>query len=175
MNRREFLFGVAAVAVVAAVPGISIAQVEVVDEFAKYRESLRLMDLALELKGKFPLEPYEFPGHRGMAAKQDTPQMNIFHSRTDTLLAYMHANFPVPAKTTEEKEMVVKILYWSSSENLKSYEEALRSLPPEFAEIIFPVAVVRFILRDQNMPLNHRRLKEFKPFCDRYMDHILNH
>jgi hypothetical protein len=54
------------------------------------------------------------------------------------------------------------------SMNAKEIEEKLASLPPYFSESMFPVAVARFMLRELQMPINHRKTKHFHEFHVRY-------
>jgi hypothetical protein len=49
----------------------------------------------------------------------------------------------------------------------------LESLPPYFREEIFPVAVGRYLLRDLQLPLDHRKATTFLEFHSRYGSMIL--
>lgn len=44
----------------------------------------------------------------------------------------------------------------------------LESLPPYFNEVLFPIVVARYMLRDLAMPINHRMCKNFTEFHVRY-------
>jgi hypothetical protein len=52
--------------------------------------------------------------------------------------------------------------------------EAIRAIPPVISEVVFPVAIARFLLRDHCMPLNHKKLATFAEFHKRYATMILS-
>lgn len=114
----------------------------------------------------------------------------------DQLLEYMHANFEAPPTAnlnyvsgttwTEERRADENRRYAIyQSEDMKKYRDEiehiltkgglnqeflgyLETLPPYYSEVAFPVAVIRYMLRDLQMPINHRKSKHFSEFHNRY-------
>lgn len=52
-------------------------------------------------------------------------------------------------------------------------EDVLRGIPPALAEEIFPVGIARYLLRDMNLPFDHRQSRTFKQFVSWYGTMIL--
>ena len=57
--------------------------------------------------------------------------------------------------------------------NATEFMDKLATLPPYFSEVIFPVSVARYMLRELQIPLNHRKLATFGEFHKRYGTMIL--
>ncbi len=51
--------------------------------------------------------------------------------------------------------------------------EKLETLPPYFREEIFPVAIARYLLRDLQLPVLHRKITTFSEFHRRYGTMVL--
>lgn len=47
-------------------------------------------------------------------------------------------------------------------------ETAMRDIPPTILEVVWPVAIARFLLRDHAVPLLHRKSSTFPEFHRRY-------
>jgi len=104
----------------------------------------------------------------------------------DHLFGYIHAHWADPltaissgasfgfnARWTvaEQQELSnCKAMLIMSSEELA---DRLASLPPYFAEHIFPVSVARYLLRDIKIPLDHRKNIQFREFHRRYGQMVL--
>ncbi len=54
------------------------------------------------------------------------------------------------------------------------FEAKLSSLPPYFSEVIFPIAVARYMIRDLRLMIDHRKSKMFMDFHRRYGRIILS-
>lgn len=101
----------------------------------------------------------------------------------DHLFEYLHKRWAEPMSAMDAADPRIQITAASKHEVLDCAEllvmkEAefiakLESLPPYFAEHIFPVAVARYMLRDLAMPINHRKCSQFKEFHRRYGPMIL--
>ena len=102
----------------------------------------------------------------------------------DFLFEYIHANWTPPAmmtgdiwqqpRTDEQKVEVYDCRQLLSYTTMEELEERLASLPPYYSEAIFPIAVGRYLLRNLALPINHRALKTFKEFHERYGSTILS-
>ena len=99
----------------------------------------------------------------------------------DHMFTYIHAHFPVPLTscapydaqfTVAEKNEVLdcrEMLQMNATE----FMDKLATLPPYFTDVIFPVAIGRYMIRDLAMPINHRKLTTFQEFHKRYSTMIL--
>lgn len=109
---------------------------------------------------------------------QNTDSMTKDEANTawDILFDYIHRHWETPlsygnrygrsASAAEQAEVLdCQAMLDMDTKNL---EEKLATLPPYFTEVVFPVAVARYILRDLQMPFNHRNCRTFKEFHDRY-------
>lgn len=108
-----------------------------------------------------------------------TPEANTpaAHEAYDDLFVFIYDNFAIPesafrapALTAEHPEhAAAKPIYDKTYPGCSAeFEAALRSIPPVFPETVWPVAVLRFIMRDKELSLNHRELKTFTTMRDRY-------
>lgn len=102
----------------------------------------------------------------------------------DHLFDYIHANWVEPDSTMEVGGICE---FRFSAQGLKDVADCnkmlrmpkeefvarLESLPPYFSEVIFPVAVGRFLLREIGLPLDHRKTTTFREFHRRYANIIL--
>ena len=106
----------------------------------------------------------------------------------DQLYTFIHANFPVPKSSVKNFDdatthQTIKFCYETSTgmEEINecfdmlvgnhSQEEILQrlgSMPPGYSDEIFPVAIARFLLRYQNVRVDHRKLTTFDEFHVRY-------
>ncbi len=100
----------------------------------------------------------------------------------DHLFTYIHANWAVPNTAMKDGECTFdyptmtsdqgKIAVFDCNMMLRmphdEFVAKLESLPPYFSEIVFPIAVGRYLLRDLYLPIQHRDLKTFSEFHNRY-------
>ena len=104
----------------------------------------------------------------------------------DHLLYYMHKHWGAPLSAMTDNEITNGLPPLSVTASTEArginallhidtvkFVEYLESLPPVFSEAEFPVAVARYMLRELQMPINHRLSKEFKTFYHRYGRAIL--
>lgn len=146
----------------------------------KHIEAIRLFDLVLATKDI----PAPQDGWDRMSYPHMTVGTNIHpgHAAWDVLFEYMHLNFALPetssnVATDEQRKvefdlvrpLIDKTFIAPSAELLAM----IKSIPPVILEVVFPVAMARYILRDARLDLNHRQLKTFKMFHDRYGTMIL--
>ncbi len=93
----------------------------------------------------------------------------IMHPRMDALFDYIHTNFDEPVYNAESRA--------ASKDLLCNYgyntDEMIRKVPPVIIDAVWPIAVMKLLLRDYALPLNHRKLTSFKMFHDRYGKFIL--
>jgi hypothetical protein len=97
----------------------------------------------------------------------------------DHMLEYMHAHFAPPSHIGEGRGMYegympeeMRIHAKKCSEMLRSREtpfvDLLETIPPHFSEVLFPICVMRYMLRELSMPFNHRESLYFAEFHRRY-------
>lgn len=102
----------------------------------------------------------------------------------DHIFEYIHAHFPVPDSaiddtgnwpylTTEmkNKAMDCRTMLLTPA---ALFETNLESLPPYYCNIIFPMSVARYMLRECRMPVNHRYNRTFSEFHRRYGPLVLS-
>jgi hypothetical protein len=119
--------------------------------YTKYIEALRMMDEVIAV---------------GKDEKQTL-------TKWDELFTYIHANFESPhiGKAAEGYDVRVDYNYCrpvidgSFRENM---EEVIRSIPPILLDIVWPIGIARFLLRENRVKFNHRWSTTFGEFHDRY-------
>ena len=107
----------------------------------------------------------------------------------DHIFAYIHANWAAPDTAiapgtairdypridTDEGKIAV---FDCNAMLMMPHEEfvaKLELLPPYFSEVVFPIAVGRYMLRDLALAINHRTLTTFTEFHNRYGAIILSY
>jgi hypothetical protein len=119
--------------------------------YTKYIEALKMMDAVI-------------------AVGQDEKECLV---KWDELFVYIHANFESPRSGMMDKEYDVRVDYdfcrpvvdGTFRENM---EEVMRSIPPALLDIVWPVGIARFLLRECRVRLNHRWSATFGEFHSRY-------
>lgn len=107
----------------------------------------------------------------------------------DTLYTFLHANFPVPAAsktanpelnpgeiraliTDEDRAYINECTNLLKIDKVDDILEKLTKLPPEYSDILFPVAIARYLLAYKRLPyhpgFNINDLTTFREFHDRY-------
>jgi len=101
----------------------------------------------------------------------------------DRIYHYIHEHFPAPesyamsgssGKPTEIMVEEAKRCYEILLLSKEVLEEKLEKIPPEICEIVFPVAVARYLLRDLKMQFDHKFSTTFREFYNRYCFMILS-
>jgi hypothetical protein len=155
MLRRDFLKMLAMAAVMPAMPAVAqqfAPAAPVVHPYQKYIDALALYDKAVEtLHAKAGIEVL-------------APQAN-------ELFVFMMDNFTPPEYTAEERQLVKDFLDVRSQ---SSVHERLRSVPPNFAEKVWPIAVTKALLSEHRMPLNAKTMPGFDLFVERYKEIIIS-
>lgn len=148
MDRRTFLQATAALAVAASVPvmaSVATQATVAVDPAQKYREALRLFD-------------------RCVAVASESKEVSL---RLNTLLTYLRENFPVPTHDTETILAVRSMLKGPVDIS------GIRGIPPNVADEIYPIALLKLGLTSYRMDLNPAYIKEFDWFHDTYSQLII--
>jgi hypothetical protein len=172
MNRREFLRSVVGGGALvaaglalpfdsAAVPAAEPLVAEPITEtfaYQKYVDALRLMDQVLSLNTA-PSYSYKRATWSELSEANDR-----FHEKIDELMEFVYANWAVPKRNKENLKAVEDLLYLSDKEK----QPNIRSIPPEVIEEIWPILLVKTLLRDYQLPINHRKMKSFQHFHDTY-------
>ena len=148
MDRRKFLgaLGAIAAAAVAAPAMAVVSDSPVAVTVNKHKEALRLFD-------------------RCVAVASDRKEVC---QRFDTLLEYLHTNFPVPENTPEAHAVVAKIVkgQYTIAE--------MRRIPPVVADSLYPVLLAKMALTSYKMELDPTRMPQFGEFHNRYGQLIVN-
>ena len=148
--------------------------------YSKYIEALRLMDLVIAVKDAVPPEGEKW-------ARWETPKGPGHHIAPvqpawDECFTYIHANFAVPETgkngfTPEQYQQEVALCrplidgtYPSCGPEM---EAVMRGIPPVLLDVVWPVGIARFLLRDCRVPFNHRLSTTFSEFHKRYGRMIL--
>lgn len=94
----------------------------------------------------------------------------------DILFDYIHAHWQKPLSSGDRLNITRTVAMQTEGfdcramlmMNTKEFQEKLATLPPYFTEVVFPIAVARYLLRELCLPLHHRKIRTFKEFHDRY-------
>jgi hypothetical protein len=157
----------------------------------RFIEAIRLFDLVLTSKDIKP--PLQGWAHRltgieylkvndgKFATELCGPAIPIHpaHEAWDELYRFIFENFPIPAESgtdqfrvqLEHCKKIIDQTYRAPSDELL---DMIRRIPPVLLEVILPVAMARYILRDAALPISHRQLKTFKTFHHWYGGLVLN-
>lgn len=138
--------------------------------------------------------PQPLKDEKGDIVRPYVPQMTVQDANQafDIIFEYIHANFAMPVTAGRNRVDGRKELQnrWNTPEGKKEIQdcddmltnrkfavglfvEYLETIPPYFSEILFPVCVARYMLRDLYMPINHREAVQFNEFHNRYGTMIL--
>ena len=129
----------------------------------KYIDALRYFDELIAANVAFD----QLPGKHPKAKLTNEGGEDLYtdlHTKMDVLFHHILSTFQPPTRDDFETRKVARII-------LREYsigETELRKIPPTVMETAWPLAMVKIILRDHAMPINHRRLKTFGRFHDRY-------
>ena|ERR1700756_1656345 len=92
----------------------------------------------------------------------------------DHMLEYLHDYFEPPRyigkdylQQPEIKEHALKCREMLRME-ASPFEDLLETIPPYYSEILFPICVIRHMVRELRMPFNHLKSKHFEEFHNRY-------
>ncbi len=96
----------------------------------------------------------------------------------DDLFLYIHSNFVHPQtenwncersnKCHEEVNMVRPFIDGTYGKPGWELEAMIRSIPPAIAEVVWQVAVARYLLRDIQVEFRHSEVTTFHEFYTRY-------
>lgn len=89
----------------------------------------------------------------------------------DELFVYIYANFAAPVRGAEgydvkaDYDLCRPVIDGTYRENM---EEVIRSIPPVLLDIVWPVGIARFLLRECRVEFEHRKSTTFTEFRTRY-------
>jgi len=168
-NRRDFLRTTLAAAVIVAIPMVataSIAKVATNTDISAVvpapiaNPNQHIID-ALRYYDEFLAAAAKNAGREAFSGKKDPVLDDEMYDAVDRLLEHVFKTFHY-----EKSEAVFNatqdILRQGTS------EEKLRKVPPVIIESAWPVALVKVILRDRAIPLDHRKMRSFKQFHEQY-------
>lgn len=155
--------------------------------YAKYIKALELMDAVIATKS---IEPPE-EGWIGCYLENGTykPRKNATldhpcNAAWDEAYTFIHANFVIPESMSDgsdrynsvhaEVALCKPLIDGTYPPGSAEMIAAIRAIPPVIAEVVFPVAIARFLLRDHQIPVSHLKLKTFREFHKRYATMILS-
>lgn len=111
-------------------------------------------------------------------------QSNDTHAQWDALYSFIHANFPAPTSSAEHRKWLTVIEAANSTSdevnyvnecakllraaNLELLIEQLTKLPPEYSDIVFPIAITRYLLGVKRVRLTPAKVTTFDEFHRRY-------
>lgn len=110
----------------------------------------------------------------------DTTKGADNHAIVSEICEYFHQNFADPTVMYANHESdtfhrlcddVNKMLKYPSN---AMFELMVKSIPPAFASLVFPIAVMRYILRDLKVDINPKKCTGFRLFFEAYGVIILN-
>lgn len=102
---------------------------------------------------------------KGRAAFTGLPQPELIkqmHVAVDDLFRHIYSTFHYDI-TEETVQVMHKMLT-----TREISETDLRKIPPTVIESAWPILAMKMLLRDRQMPINHRTLETFKEFRDKY-------
>lgn len=121
--------------------------------YTKYIKALRMMDEVIAV---------------GKDAKECL-------AKWDELFVYIHTNFEAPAVYKERNaegynhkadyDLCRPVIDGTYRENM---EEVIRSIPPVLLDIVWPVGIARYLLRECRVNFSHRWSNTFGEFHNRY-------
>jgi hypothetical protein len=128
--------------------------------YEKYVDALKLMDATI-------------------AANKDEDRKGV-SEKWDELYTFIHANFIVPDSAKggfefkAEYDLCRPLIDGTFAAPSAELEEQIRKIPPVILEVVWPVAIARYLLRDVRIVWDHRKSSTFTEFHHRYGNMILN-
>ena len=87
------------------------------------------------------------------------------HRRLDLFTTHLLDNFPVPDATDSAQVAALAALLRGPASEL---EAAVREIPPDIADVLYPVALLKVALTVYQIPLNPAKMKQFDQFHKAY-------
>ena len=155
LTRRRFLQSIIASVAVIAMPTIASAIVApVANPYQKHIDALRMADELI-----------------AMSKMEEMHSMKAqFHKSVDDLLNHMHDTFDAPAFSIENKKLMQTVLANYRTDGIS----AIRRVPPTIVDAIWPVMMMKMLLCDYRLPIDHRKLTAFREFHNRYGELIVS-
>lgn len=167
LNRRDFVRTVLAGAIAVSVPAFATMTETGVPAIPAAHPHQHIID-ALKLYDEFLVAMNNHIGYKRITGKKSESMYEKMHLTMDALFDHIHATF----KYERSEEAFNAVATMLRGEHLPN-EADLRKIPPVIVEAAWPVFMMKTILRDRAAPINHRELKSFKEFHDRYGVYIL--
>jgi len=101
----------------------------------------------------------------------------------DELFTFIYANFekPVSAKGCwnnpafkEEYDLCRPFIDGTFRAPSEELESRIRRIPPVILDVVWPIAIARFLARDCGLPFNHRESRTFTEFHYRYGNMVVS-
>jgi hypothetical protein len=145
----------------------------------KYTRSIELMNAVADVSDNNPINRED----KDSQATKDA--LDKITPSWDNLFAYIFTEFPAPATydMLEPGETLDQKISQASEQTLEYIREMtallrehtqaelltrLTVIPPEYTDIVFPVAIARYLLGYKSVPLSAARSKTFSNFHHRY-------
>lgn len=155
MLRRDFLKALAVVAASAAVPSFAAP----VNPHQKYIDALALFDNVVEYGQQAKAISPSFFG----------PQWDGLSEKIDVLYGHINQHFMAPDYSQELMDAAAAVLKRSPREDA----DKLRSMPPQYAEMLWPFIATRLLLAYHKLPANPKASPEFGKHIAAYKHAIL--
>lgn len=93
----------------------------------------------------------------------------------DKLFTFIHENFKKPNyDIIEQYQPEIASLYEMMVEDNPTFISKLQAMPPEYSEVVFPIAIVRFVLLKHKGHIIASKLSTFPEYFDRYSKVIID-
>lgn len=103
----------------------------------------------------------------------------------DDLFTFLHTNFPIPAAskkakpdltykdiaeliTDEDRAYISECTHLLKVDKVDDVLEKITKLPPDYSDVLFPVAIARYLLAYKGVRFLINQLTTFSEFHDRY-------
>ena len=169
MDRRQFLKSLVGggILVGAAVAVPAVAKAIFTHPYQKHIDALRMMDEAIVFGEGVPRWNNSLRQEENYNIRKNSNFSVQLHSKVDELINHLHNNWN-PPEDTEENRKAIRELLCGGQYNGEVYKHEVRSIPPTVIDAVWPVLMMKALLRDYQLPINHRALTTFTEFHTRY-------
>jgi len=106
-----------------------------------------------------------------IAVNKASKEVNDISFAMNELFAFMMANFAKP--TPGDQEFTKQVLHLLETQSPESMDSRLRHVPPQIAEMIWPVAAAKALLSEHKTRVDARIMPAFSVFIKHYKEFII--
>jgi len=145
------------------------------------------MDLIIAAKGAVETEDAPWPMRpipNPMQGRPTTAKMHPCHQAWDDCFNFIYTNFARPETSSGsgadcasihlEVLLCKPIIDGTYKTGGPEMDVVMRAIPPVLLDVVWPVGIARFLLRDHQIPIGHRYLFTFDEFHKRYGTMIIS-